>query len=114
MVDDSGRFPHRPHVLGLFFPRENFLGGYSSWPRRLTRLGHIALAAIGLLNVVYAITPLSSDATWRTAIIDAALILGGIAMPAVCFLSAWKKPLKFLFFLPVSALTAAVLFILTS
>src|SRR5438093_781289 len=39
--------------LGLFFHHENFLGGYASLRRRLLRLGHIALIALGALNVLY-------------------------------------------------------------
>ena len=34
-------------VLGLFFHREDFLGGYASFRRRILRLVHIALAALG-------------------------------------------------------------------
>ena len=37
-------------VLGLFFHRADWLGGYGSWRRRLLRLGHIALVALGGVN----------------------------------------------------------------
>jgi hypothetical protein len=39
--------------LGLFFHRDDFLGGYNSFRRRIVRLGHIALAALGMLNVIF-------------------------------------------------------------
>ena len=43
--------------LGLFFHRDNFLGGYNSFRRRIVRLGHIALAALGMLNVIFSYSP---------------------------------------------------------
>src|SRR4051812_50064235 len=44
--------------IGLFFHRDNFLGGYASFARRMLRLGHIALAALGMINVLFALSPL--------------------------------------------------------
>ena len=35
--------------IGLGFARDEFLGGYTSLRRRMLRLGHIALVALGLL-----------------------------------------------------------------
>lgn len=96
-------------ALGLGFGREDFLGGYSSWGRRLARLGHIALIALGLLNIVFAISPVVVR-----PFAGPLLIFGGVAMPLLCFLSAWKKPFKKLFFIPVAALMAAVILILLS
>lgn len=29
-------------LVGLFFYRDDWMGGYDSWRRRLTRLGHIS------------------------------------------------------------------------
>ncbi len=50
-------------ILGLFFHDEKFMGGYDSFRRRLARLGHISLAALGMLNVLFAVsTPVVS--TW--------------------------------------------------
>ena len=92
--------------IGLFFHREDFWGGYDSWRRRLARLGHIALAALGLVNVTYSLAPSAGRAA------GAALLAGAVAMPVVCFLSAWKKPLRRLFFIPVALLGLAVILIL--
>ena len=39
-------------AIGLRFHREDFWGGYASFRRRIVRLGHIALAALGMMNVV--------------------------------------------------------------
>jgi len=48
-------------VLGLFFHRDDFLGGYASFRRRILRLGHIALAALGMINVLYSLSPLAAE-----------------------------------------------------
>jgi len=92
--------------IGLFFHREDFWGGYASWRRRLARLGHIALAALGMVNVVYSLSPAG------TRLAGSLLLAGAVAMPAVCFLSAWKKGFRQLFFIPVSLLGLAVVLIL--
>lgn len=95
-------------AIGLGFHREEFLGGYGSFRRRLLRLGHIALAALGMLNVLYGISPLPAPATRGGAIAGTLLLAGAIAMPSVCFLSAWRAPFRHLFFVPVTLLIGAV------
>src|SRR5258706_550195 len=50
-------------LLGLHFHKEKFLGGYDAWPRRMTRLGHIAFFGTGILNVLYALTTRSIGST---------------------------------------------------
>ena len=42
--------------IGLFFHRDGWMGGYSSHPRRLTRLGHISFFGLGFLNLIFAAT----------------------------------------------------------
>jgi hypothetical protein len=101
-------------AAGLFFHRDDFLGGYASWRRRLMRLGHIALAALGLFNVVYAMTPAGVLTVSRSHWAGLGLIVGGIAMPTVCYLSAWKREFRRLFFIPVGALIGSVVVILTA
>jgi hypothetical protein len=90
-------------VVGLFFHRPDFLGGYGSFRRRMLRLGHIALCALGMLNLIVGLSPQSSPL----------LVAGGAMMPAVCFLTAWKEKCRHLFVLPVLALVAAVILILS-
>lgn len=92
-------------LLGLFFHRGDFLGGYDAWPRRLLRLGHIAFMALGMLNLIYAAGPHPSGFTGD--ITAAALAVGSTTMPLVCFVSAWRCRLKFLFALPIVALALA-------
>ncbi|HMF37455.1 MAG TPA: hypothetical protein VKF17_12475, partial [Isosphaeraceae bacterium] len=43
-------------LLGLFFHREDWLGGYGSWRRRMLRLGHISFFGTGLLNLSFALS----------------------------------------------------------
>src|SRR5262245_57722563 len=93
--------------LGLFFHRDDFLGGYASFRRRILRLGHIAQAALGMMNVLYGLSPWPAADCPEAAVAGWAFVVGGVSMPAVCFLSAWKKPFRHLFFIPVTALIVA-------
>lgn len=94
-------------LIGLGFHAEDFAGGYASWRRRLTRLGHIACVALGMLVMLVALSP-AAGATGTLANLCFGLWrLGAVAMPTVCFLSAWRKPLRHLFALPVLALSSA-------
>jgi hypothetical protein len=100
-------------IIGLFFHQEQWMGGYASYRRRLTRLGHIAFFGLGFLNLIFAATSaqlLLSGHALATA--SSALILGAITMPACCFLSAWRKPLRHLFPIPVLSVTTGILAIL--
>ncbi len=99
-------------IIGLGFHHEEYLGGYGSFRRRLLRLGHIALAALGMLNVVYGLSPVATGITLRSTLPGLLLICGAIAMPVVCFLSAWQKSFRHLFFVPVVLLLSAVILIL--
>jgi hypothetical protein len=96
-------------ALGIAFHREDFLGGYASFPRRLLRLGHIALVALGLLNVIVAATVPEPTRAGGASVL---FIVGGITMPLICFLTAWKRGFRHLFFIPVLSLMAAVVLVL--
>ena len=94
--------------LGLFFHEDDFLGGYASFPRRLIRLGHIALAALGMVNLLFALSPWPEQSHWQTAPASMSWIIGAATMPASCFLTGWKKTFRPLFVIPVSSLILAV------
>ena len=96
--------------IGLFFHHEDFWGGYTSFRRRIVRLGHIALVALGMLNVLFSISVPGEMRFARAA--SLLMIVGGAAMPAVCFLTGWRKPFRHLFFIPVLSLVAAIVLIL--
>lgn len=97
-------------VIGLFFHREDWMGGYQSYRRRLTRLGHISFFGLAFVNLAYAFTqtvvPLNDF--WSRLAMHA-FIVGAVSMPACCFLSAWRKPFRHAFFIPVSAVLVGVL-----
>jgi hypothetical protein len=96
-------------IQGLFFDREDWLGGYGSWPRRLTRLGHISFFGVAFLNLAYADTVGLFGAASDVPLASMLLIAGAVLMPLVCYLAAWRKPLRHLFPLPVLTLLGAVL-----
>ena len=98
--------------LGLFFHRDQWLGGYGSWERRMMRLGHVAFFGTGVLNLMAAMTARvwmmaePGGVLMRTC--SVLLIVGAVTMSLVCFLAAWKKPLRNLFFIPVVSLVGGV------
>lgn len=95
-------------ALGAFFHRSEFMGGYSSFRRRLVRLGHISFFGLGILNILYGLTA-ARDADGRSDVAGLGLIVGAVTMPAVCFGTAWRKPMRHLFAIPVGAVLLAVL-----
>ena len=96
-------------VIGLCFHREDWMGGYGSYRRRLTRLGHISFFGLAFVNFCFAFTqtqlPLRSP--WG-AVAMLGLIIGAATMPAVCFLSAWRKPFRHWFFIPVTGVLTGI------
>lgn len=99
-------------LLGLFFHRDEFLGGYASFRRRIVRLGHIALPALGMMNLIYSLSPWPLPDLPEAQRASVCFVVGGVAMPLVCFLTGWKKEFRHLFFIPVTSLILAVLFTL--
>ncbi len=91
-------------AIGLFFHKASWLGGYDSWSRRLVRLGHIAFFGLAFVNLAFVVTAsrLPDDTNLTAASI--LLIVGAATMPTVCFLAAWKKPMRHLFVVPVVSL----------
>jgi hypothetical protein len=100
-------------VIGLFFHREDWMGGYASYRRRLTRLGHISFFGLALVNFSFAFTQhvLALSAPWGSVAMWAFLV-GAASMPACCFLSAWRKPFRHFFFIPVSGVLLGVICVL--
>ncbi len=98
--------------LGLFFHNDTFWGGYNSFRRRIVRLGHIALAALGMMNVIYSLSPWPQPGTSTAIVATWGLLIGGLTMPAICFLTGWRSASRHLFFVPVVSLVTAVIAIL--
>jgi hypothetical protein len=95
-------------LIGAFFHRENFLQGYDSFPRRLVRLGHISFLGLGILNVLYGLTFREGREPGQRDLAGTSMIAGAVLMPTVCFLTAWRKPMRHLFALPVAAVLVGV------
>lgn len=96
-------------VIGLFFHRDGWLGGYGAYRRRMVRLGHIAFFGLGFVNLFFAFTwfqyPFPGMLEWVASV---SLIIGAATMPAICFLSAWKQPFKSLFPIPVLGVSLGI------
>ncbi|MBI1337631.1 MAG: hypothetical protein GC164_11785 [Phycisphaera sp.] len=95
-------------VIGLKFHDENFLGGFAGWRRRLIRLGHISFFGLAFVNLAFALTFQNAGNTSELWTPAWCLVLGAVAMPSVCFASAFFKPARQVFFVPVGLLLTGV------
>lgn len=98
-------------VLGMFFAAPDWLGGYASWPRRMVRLAHISLVALGMLDVLCALSMRAGFLSPSAGAVRAAaglLPAGTVAMPLVCYLAAWRRGFRHAFAAPVLALAGGV------
>jgi hypothetical protein len=99
--------------LGLFYYKDDWAGGYSSFRRRMLRLGHIALFGLGIINVLYGLTVESTDLVVPFSVIASVLLVVGAAMmPTCCYLTAWRKPFRHLFPIPVVCVAVGVVLLL--
>lgn len=90
-------------------PEPNWLGGYSELPRRLLRLGHVALFALGMINLMLArqLAVLAvRDRTKRLA--RASMNAGNVLMPALLFAAVFLPGIKYLLAVPALAVAFAL------
>ena len=73
----------------------------------MLRLGHISFFGIAFLNLAYAQTLFLAGPGTGSAAVSGFLIAGAVAMPSVCFLAAWRRGFRHLFFVPVVCLLSA-------
>jgi hypothetical protein len=95
-------------VPGLLFYNREWLGGYTSWPRRMVRLAHIAFFGIALLNIAFAFTIHTLGLENHAAVPSVLLIAGAVTMPLICYLSAWKPDFRHAFFIPAMSVILAI------
>ena len=96
-------------VIGLFFHREDWAGGYGSFTRRMMRLAHVAFFGLGFLNILFGLSLQGiSLIESYSRVASYGLILGAVSMPVCCLLAAWRKPLRHLFPVPVLCLFAGI------
>ena len=100
-------------ILGLFFHDDNWMGGYSSWRRRMARLGHISFFGIALINLIYALSITVFNIQIATPYASYLFVAGAITMPLICFLSVYQKNFRHLFPVPVLCLVAGTIVFFT-
>lgn len=92
-------------ILGANFHREDWLGGYSSFPRRLYRLGHISFFGLGTVNLMFYLTVHNLPALGSSVVSASwAFIVGGITMPICCLGTAHNPKFRMFFAIPVASL----------
>ncbi len=95
-------------IQGLFFHQEKWLGGYGSWTRRMMRLGHISFFGIAFINIGFAMTTYVLGIEQEVSIPSVLFIIGAIGMPIICYLSAYKKWIRHLFFIPALSIIGGI------
>lgn len=100
-------------ILGLFFYNEDWMGGYSSWRRRMARLGHISFFGLAIINLIYSISGPVFDVQVSSQYPSYLFIAGAVTMPLVCFLSAYKPFFRHIFFIPVLCLVVGTVIFFT-
>ena len=101
-------------LMGLFFHREGWLGGYDSFRRRMLRLGHIACFGIGLINILFALTLPLLPGSVVGRLGSMLLVMAMITMPLNCFLAAWRVSFRHLFFIPAGTTIGGIVCLLAS
>ncbi len=94
--------------FGLHFHKEGWLGGYSSYRRRLYRLAHISFFGLGAVNFLFYLTTRSfAPGSITVTIASWGFVLGAVSMPLCCFILAHQPRLRALFLIPVLSLMTA-------
>lgn len=92
-------------VLGMFFHREHWLGGYASLRRRMYRLGHISFFGLGAVNLLFWLTVKNLQVEDSALGIAAwAFVVGAITMPIGCAVMAHFPKAHLIFAVPVLSL----------
>ena len=99
-------------VQGVFFHKEDWLGGYGSWKRRMMRLGHISFFGIAFINIAFVGTASILNIEQEVYIPSVLFMIGAVGMPLICYLSAFKKIIRNLFFIPALSVIGGVLSLL--
>jgi len=95
-------------VQGIFFHKEDWFGGYGSWKRRMMRLGHISLFGIAFINILFVYTVDFLNVEEKVLLPSLLFIVGAIGMPLICYLSAFRKLFRHLFFIPALSIILGI------
>src|SRR5258708_1080966 len=72
-------------ALGLFFHRENWVGGYASFRGRFYRLGNFSFFGLGVFNLAFFFTAIAVMTPGHLLNITSwAFVIGAISMPICC------------------------------
>ncbi len=95
-------------LMGLKFHQPDWLGGYTSYPRRMIRLGHISFFGLAMANLMFHFVARSLPSS-QPALVAASwlFVVGAITMPACCALMLRGAGWRNAFVVPVSSLLVA-------
>jgi hypothetical protein len=91
-------------MMGFFFHREEWLGGYASHKRRLYRLAHISFFGLGLVNLCFYLTIRVMGGEGNISLASWAFVAGAVTMPICCIAMAHAPNSRPLFGVPVLSL----------
>lgn len=94
-------------VLGSYFHREEWLGGYTSFKRRLYRLAHISFFGMAIVNLAFYFSVQQLTSNLLLSVASWGFVVGGISMPVCCFAMAHNPRLRSIFLIPVISLILA-------
>lgn len=96
--------------MGMKFQREDWLGGYNAFPRRMVRLAHVALVALGMLNILFAQSAARQNLNPSLARVAAGAFMGAaLLMPACClWIGARHRNFEF-FAAPIGCLATGLI-----
>ena len=78
-------------VIMPVFLKDSLLGGYASFKRRFTRLGHIAFVVLGIVNILYGLMDKGESLP---------LVIGAAGMAVGCIISAFWEHFKYVLVVP--------------
>jgi hypothetical protein len=95
-------------LMGLKFHEPDWLGGYTSFPRRMIRLGHISFFVLAMVNLMFYLAARSLPPS-DSALVAASwlFVVGAITMPVCCALLLRGAEWRNAFVVPVSSLLVA-------
>ena len=96
-------------LSGLFFHKQEWMGGYGSWQRRMMRLGHISFFGLAFVNFAFVFTVSYLGLNNHIILPSRLLVIGTLTMPLVCVLSVHRTLFRHFFFIPVLSIMAAMI-----
>ena len=103
-------------ILGMWSfngPFPSPVGDYTSLPRRMLRLAHIAFIALAIINILYGYEIDKLKIKGRIKRLGSLLIIfGAILMPIILIISAFYEPFKYLTIIPTTLIIISLIIII--